>query len=167
MVRALPSAVPPKMYRHFALVTVLLTLGVAMFADGENREAAAAQVEQREASPDRDDTEVVKPPIARRPVERHQRSRESAAFDGFDPSFGAPMDAARGSAAGRIAAMASAVAQTGYSDSYLASLDAEKRALLLAELEKEGLSSPEERERKTAALVAASETRSGRPTANY
>jgi hypothetical protein len=166
MARALPSVVPPKMYRHFALVTVLLTLGVAMFADGENREAAAAQVEQRETSPV-EDPQVIKPPIARRPVERHQRSHESSAFDGFDPSFGAPMDTPRGSPTGRIAAMASAVAQTGYSDSYLASLDSEKRALLLAELEKEGLSSPEERERKTAALVAASETRSGRPTANY
>jgi hypothetical protein len=165
MVRALPSAVPPKMYRHFALVTVLLTLGVAMFADGENREVAAAQVEQPETTR-RDDSEVVKPPIADRP-EHRQRSRRTSEFDGFDPSFGAPMDAQRASLASGAAAVASAVSQTGYSDEYLASLDAQKRALLIAELEKEGLASADERERKTAALVASSEARSGRSTANH
>jgi hypothetical protein len=38
---------------------------------------------------------------------------------------------------------------------------------LLDGLAKEGLTSPAERERKTAALIAASEARSGGATANY
>lgn len=36
--------VPPRMYRHFAVVTVLLTLCIAIFADGENREAISAEI---------------------------------------------------------------------------------------------------------------------------
>ena len=34
-----------KMYRHFALVTIGLTGGIALFSDGEKREAVAQQVE--------------------------------------------------------------------------------------------------------------------------
>ena len=169
MARTPPSAVPPKMYRHFALVTVLLTTSVAMFAEGENREVAESRIEQGEErqAVQRDDTEVARPPVAHRPAESRKRSYEGPGFGGFDPTFGAPMDNPLTSLAANAADVASAVAQTGYSDKYLAALDAEKRALLVAELEKEGLGSPEERERKTAALIAASEARSGTPTANY
>ena len=39
---SLTPAVPPSMYRHFAVVTVLLTAILAMFAEGENRQAQAA-----------------------------------------------------------------------------------------------------------------------------
>jgi hypothetical protein len=165
MVRALPSAIPPKMYRHFATITVLLTLGIAMFAEGESREAAAAQSEPRETVR-RDEAEVVKPPIARRPAEHRQRPHQDRGFDGFDPSFGTPMDNPLSSLA-TYTEVASVVSQAGYSDRYFASLDAEERALLLDGLAKEGLTSPAERERKTAALIAASEARSGGATANY
>lgn len=153
------------MYRHFAVVTVLLTLGVAMFAEGENREAAAAQVEPRETVR-RDETEIAKPPIAR-PAERRQKLHRAGGFDGFDRSFGAPMDNPLVSLTAQAATVASAVTQTGYSDKYLASLGAEERALLIAELDKEGVGSPEERERKAAALIASSEARSGRTIGNY
>lgn len=44
--------IPPKMYRHFAVVTLLLTACIALFADGERREAIenelAAQKKQAE-----------------------------------------------------------------------------------------------------------------------
>src|SRR5690349_19007718 len=124
MARALPSAIPAKMYRHFALITVLLTMGVAMFAEGENREAAATQIEPRE-TPQRDDAEVVKPPLARGATGRHQRSHHRHEFDGFDTSFGEPMDSPRASRAGQVTLAAPALTQTGYSNEYLASLDAE------------------------------------------
>lgn len=171
MARALPSAVPPKMYRHFALVTVLLTLGIAMFADGENREAAAAQVERREEREQirRDDAaEAAGPAIVRRsPVPRRERPRQHIGFDGFDPSFGAPMDSPMRSLASYATGVASAATQAGYPDAYLASLGAEERALLVDGLEKEGMLSRDERERKSAALIAASEARGGGSVANY
>src|SRR5688572_28390166 len=44
MRRAVTPAIPPSMYRHFAVVTIVLTLGLAMFAEGEDREAQAASV---------------------------------------------------------------------------------------------------------------------------
>jgi len=170
MARALPSVIPPNMYRHFALVTVLLTGTIAMFADGENREAAAAQIEQQQEQETREQQASAKaaaPTIERRVTVRQRFARHSRAFDGFDPSFGAPMDKTPASRGSYTAQAASPVAQTGYSDSYLASLDPNERALLLDGLEKDGMLSPQERERKTAALIASSEARSGAPSANY
>jgi hypothetical protein len=37
------------MFRHFAIVTMMLTAAIAMFADGENRELLAAEVRQSPA----------------------------------------------------------------------------------------------------------------------
>jgi len=167
MVRALPSAIPSKMYRHFALVTVLLTTGVAMFAEGENREALAAQVEEHEepdAIPHESAAKVPKATIARRTPQHHRFGQH---IDGFDVVFGAPMERALGSLGTYTTAVASEVAQAGYSDAYLDSLGAEERDLLLKGLAKEGLLAPEQRERTTAALTAASHVRSGGLAANY
>jgi hypothetical protein len=167
MVRALPSTVPPKMYRHFALVTVLLTTGVAMFADGENREARATQVEERAepGAPPQQSEKVPEPAIARRTTQIHRRFGQE--IGEFDASFGAPMDRALGSLGAYTTEVASEVSQAGYSDAYLSSLGAEERDLLLKGLAREGLLSPEERERKSDALIAASEARSGVRSANY
>ena len=46
MRRAVTPAIPPSMYRHFAIVTVVLTAGVAIFTESENREAHAASAVQ-------------------------------------------------------------------------------------------------------------------------
>lgn len=172
MARALPSAIPPKMYRHFAVVTVLLTAGIAMFADGENREAAAVQVAAHERpEPGVQDSAAAphKPAVASRTGARQNRFvQHSGGFDGFDASFGAPMDRALGSVATYSTQVASDVKQAGYSEGYLASLDPGERDRLLRDLDKEGMLAPEERERKSAALVAASRARSGgSTTADY
>ncbi|PLK26017.1 hypothetical protein [Novosphingobium sp. TH158] len=44
--------VPPKMYRHFAVITVVITACIAVFADGERREAIGAELkaEQQQAA---------------------------------------------------------------------------------------------------------------------
>ncbi|MFM5929539.1 MAG: hypothetical protein ACKOPQ_01375 [Novosphingobium sp.] len=39
--------VPPKMIRHFAVVTVIITACIALFADGERRQAMADEVDQQ------------------------------------------------------------------------------------------------------------------------
>lgn len=40
--------IPLKMYKHFAVATVSLTAGIAMFADSDNRQAVVEHVEERE-----------------------------------------------------------------------------------------------------------------------
>ena len=63
MRRAVTPAIPPSMYRHFAIVTLALTTGLAMFAQGENREAQAAQ------APRAQPTKPAAPPVLARAAE--------------------------------------------------------------------------------------------------
>ena len=165
MGRATPSVIPPNIYRHFAMVTVLLTTGVAMFAEGENRQAATVEAAPPEESRPEDAPTLAKPEIASSTPARRS-TPDSSGFDGFDDSFGAPMTTPLGSPGVYATAGRPEAATTGYSERYLDSLSAEERELLLADLAKEGLLSPAERERKSAALIAASQVRSG-GSANY
>jgi hypothetical protein len=43
-----PQFAMPKVYRHFAVVTVAVTTLMAVFADGENRQAISSTVEERQ-----------------------------------------------------------------------------------------------------------------------
>jgi len=165
MARTLTPAIPPKMYRHFALVTVGLTVGIAMFASGESREAMAAHVEEQQQQHElelKSREKAVAPTIARRIRPRsHGFSSDSEAFGG---TFGRPMigpairannvdmDEVEG---------ASQEPPTGYSQQYLDTLSEEERKLLLASQEKERSLTPEERQRRNASLIAASQVRSG------
>ena len=45
-----PLPISPKLLKHFAVVTLVLTACIAMFADGESREAIQDQVELRAAN---------------------------------------------------------------------------------------------------------------------
>ena len=44
-----PLPISPKLLKHFAAVTLVLTASIAMFADGESREAITSQVDMRTA----------------------------------------------------------------------------------------------------------------------
>jgi len=46
--RKQPQVSTARIYRHFAVVTLLLTGAVAVFADGENRQALAEEIAERE-----------------------------------------------------------------------------------------------------------------------
>jgi hypothetical protein len=137
-----------------------------MFVDGENREALAAHIE--EAGPRADpvpanSTRLEAAPGRARPVE--------FASDGAlsDDTFGRPMDRPylRRSSTSVLPPTAAAQASlAGYSEEYLASLSEAERARLLAGLEEQGMLSPDERERRSAALVEASYRRSGGLQAN-
>ena len=81
------NPVTAKMYRHFAAVTVACTMALAMFADGENREAVAREVSA--AAPKR--TEANRTPVE---FVRKNMGSQGNFNDGFDGSFGAPMDTA-------------------------------------------------------------------------
>src|SRR5690606_37238132 len=131
MRRTVTPAIPPKMYRHFALVTVLLTAAMAMFANGENRKAATAHVESK--------------------VEESDQPEESGSVFGTrncgDPApvvgsfgddgipFGRPMDIPLGGLSSSVVAKMEGAETAGYSPEYLASFIREERDLLLKGLE--------------------------------
>ena len=161
MRRTVTPAIPPKMYRHFALVTVLLTAAMAMFANGENRKAAAAPVETAAAQ------------------SKPQRSDEAAfgTRSGSDPApvvgsfgdddaieFGRPMDNPLGGLGSSVFARLDGAEAAGYSPEYLASLRPAERELLLKGLEENGILTDEARAERGAALAAASSRRSGAPS---
>lgn len=53
MARVAPALpISPKLFRHFAVVTLVITCCIAMFADGEGREAMAAQIDERKKQND-------------------------------------------------------------------------------------------------------------------
>ena len=155
MRRAVTPAIPVSMYRHFAIITLLLTTGLAMFADGENREAQAAQVVHRA------------PPKAAAPAAFATASPTPAAeqsggwgADDLDNSFGKPMEGLLGGASGIIPDLDDVIAP-GYSPEYLASLSEEERRMLLPGLQENGMLEPEIQSQRSAAISAASRRRSG------
>lgn len=84
--------VPVKLYKHFAVVTVVLTATIALFADGENREAVAHQMEQREeeARLERASQEITGTPR----LIRSEATLQGSFDDGgeFDAGYGRPMN---------------------------------------------------------------------------
>ncbi|HVR91726.1 MAG TPA: hypothetical protein VHG29_11640 [Novosphingobium sp.] len=46
------SAVSPKMYRHFAVITIAITACIGLFADGEGTEGLQAQIKARQSRND-------------------------------------------------------------------------------------------------------------------
>jgi len=167
MARALTPAVPPKMYRHFAVFTIALTAGLAMFADGENREAIAARIDQQQH-----DAELRRASAARFGAPRigHASPKPDRGFDDeslrSDHPFGQPMTTFGPQLTYRRTHviptdLAAQAVEAGYSEEYLASLSEEERDRLLEGLRENHLLSPAERNRITARLDAASRRRSG------
>lgn len=99
--------VSPKMLRHFAAATVAITFCVAIFADGEGREAIAAQVEAREARTNLLEVEAGKLGTRRVGLHNLKLPKEGRAHIPFGQDvadgggdYGAPMDSAAGNDAG-------------------------------------------------------------------
>ena len=160
-------AIPHKMYRHFAVVTVLLTATLAMFADGENRELAAASIEQHQR-----DAELRRISAARVGNARLEISKPSSGGgidEGggeFDPSYGKPMIAsASGSsvapAAPRKAVGGPRVAIPGYPAAYINSLSDDEYQQLLASMREAGMMSAQSRQAQAKKFAQASAQRSG------
>ncbi|WP_374405546.1 hypothetical protein [Pelagerythrobacter sp.] len=92
------AAMNAKMYRHFAVVTVCLTAGLAIFADGESRQAVADEIAAHEAQTDLERAEVAKFGQPKLLIGSGQPA-QSASFDygGGGGAYGAPMDPLGGS----------------------------------------------------------------------
>jgi hypothetical protein len=95
------------MFRHFAAITVLITILVAVFADGEGREALAAQVAERQkqnALLVADAKTVGQRTIGLKKAKSGKAAvaYANATVDDSDSggSYGAPMDSAGGSGSG-------------------------------------------------------------------
>jgi hypothetical protein len=165
MARPQNSAIPASMYRHFAVVTLLLTLSVAFFADGENREAVAAQ-----ASEKRQATKLRRESYARfgAPKLGAQQAATTGRFsedDGAaDVAFGTPTAAMPLGTAPSSASMSDdPLLRAGYPRAYLDKLSPEERRKLLEGLRASGMLSDDARRAQGAALSAASARRSGSP----
>lgn len=102
MRRAAPALpISPKMFRHFAVITVAVTACVGLFADGEGQEALAKQIEARQAKNQTLAIEAEK--VGKRTLRAHNlklrdEGRAYLAFAQEPPepegNFGAPMDRA-------------------------------------------------------------------------
>jgi len=156
MRRASASAIPPHLYRHFAIVTVALTASLAMFADGEGREAQAAQALRQQP------TAPVAPATFELAAENEDEDSGGWSDDGdFGGGFAAPVAIGFDSADSGIMPELDTLEALGYSPDYLAELNDKERALLLQGLRENGMLTPDIRRRRSAALEAASGRRSG------
>jgi hypothetical protein len=105
MTRVAPALpISPKLFRHFAAITVVVTVCVAIFADGEGRDALAAQIKDRQNQNELMIAEAKA--VGERTVGLNKIKASkgvvalaNAGIDSIDSSetFGAPMDTGAGS----------------------------------------------------------------------
>lgn len=108
MARAAPTLpISPRLFRHFAVLTVAFTACVAMFADGEGREAVANELAARQKQNEMLIAEAAKVGTRTVGFDRSKASRGAVARanDSVGESddlsdFGAPMDNPVGSSDG-------------------------------------------------------------------
>ncbi|WAT18224.1 hypothetical protein OZN62_01205 [Aurantiacibacter sp. MUD11] len=81
MARISKPPVPAKMYKHFAVVTVMLTFMIALFADGETQQTIAEH--QRQAELQAASRQVTAPPTLARRGEQVVGSFGDEGLDGF------------------------------------------------------------------------------------
>ena len=140
MAKLTKPPIPLKMYKHFAVVTLTLTAGIAMFADSDNREAMARQIDEhqkeqrlREVSAQRFGTHQ----IGRRDLDTPGSFGDEATGDYGDPTASAPVTTRNGA---RRQRMAQRAAIPGYTAEQVAAMSDTQYEALLATL------LPEERE---------------------
>lgn len=171
------SAANAKMYQHFAVVTVLLTAGIAVFADDDQQQDVQAQMLQQEQAA-RDAGKSVKKYGEPKLVNKFEKSRNRAgngggSFDESVPDFGVPMDNPGGGRDTgiipgdlpqhrRMAVPSGYNAQYGISEEELAKLSDEERKKLLEQI-KQGRygADPDKRKEQIDRLMEMSRERSG------
>jgi hypothetical protein len=165
-----PSAaigIPPRMYKHFATLTIAITVMVAVFAEGDDARKAvepmSGQIEQEIAQREEAARAQVRSTLERTPIDGGAMSvmpannGDGGGF-GADSAFGSPMERP-GNGGGIIPARIAP--NDVYSEEYLASLSEEERAALLAGLRDSGMLDAETKQQQIAALDRASAKRSG------
>lgn len=127
--------IDPKMYRHFAVITVAASSIVALFANGDAQEAIAATERHGEMQAARN-----RAAKAQLVDKRSDRRKSGSGSGGYSGPFGAPMDG-NGNGSGSVvpAGMAIAPAQiiVEFDRKALARMTPEQRAAYLKKLEEE------------------------------
>lgn len=126
--------IEPKMYRHFAVITVALSTVVAVFANGDAQEAMAKS--QKVAKHNAAETRVAKAKL----TDKRSEKRRSGGGGGFSGPYGAPMDGSGGGdssyiPAGMVVTPAPIIIEVD--QKALARMTPEQRAAYLRKLEEE------------------------------
>lgn len=172
--------IPMKTYRHFAVITIVLTLFIAMFAEGEGAKVRAAreapppssalaeseaEIASEEVSPDPDHDAASEPAYGSSSLTRRSETPSSNSNGrkpaGSSGQFGS--EAGQSGQSSSINPYTRTPEQT-YSQAYLDSLTAEEREALEKLLNETPVPSVAERRRQAASLQAASRRRSGTAT---
>lgn len=85
-----------KMYRHFAVITLIVTACVGLFADGENREAVASEMDKRDQQVALRKAEEEKQSQTNRPAFENRAGNGPAMADEGIGDYGSPMDGTSG-----------------------------------------------------------------------
>jgi len=176
MAKISTPAVSSSAYRHFAGLTLVATLLVAVFASGENRQAIAEEIDARQRAAELAEFEAHKfgtPRLVQSEPLQARVYNSASDYRDTDVDFGAPMDRT-GSRAQDNAVFRGAINRGGgryvpasyvahqITEAELAGLTEAQRQALLAQVANGGLSSDTStRKKQIATLVAASQRRSG------
>lgn len=166
--KAHTQPVTPQMYRHFAVLTIAITAAVALFADGENREAMASEIRPQTA-----------PAPAPTPAQITRKDGRGGGFGGgaeFDSSFGEPMDSVGSAASDGVIpndfAVTPSLGLPGGVNRYGVPAhvwntlsDAQKRDVMARHAKEQAAASSPDRAQQIDGLLAASRARSGEATA--
>jgi len=154
MARTKTSAVSNKVYHHFAAVTLAVTATLALFAEGESRNAASP-VEQIADEGSRTE-EAAEPKL-----ELAQPSSRGWAPDPVLPPAMATQVVAARTPSFSAGLPLENLESAGFSRAYLEALNEEERLKLIEGLEQSGMLNAEQRQRQSSLLLEASARRSG------
>ena len=162
-------AIPAKMYRQFAIITVAVTAVLAVFAQGENAQYAAQQ--QAASNPRTPQARVPRASSTPRYGTPVMTYDDSLGDQGFDESASGPVAVTRANTGGNSLYINSAEVpaqgseNAGFTRAYLDSLSDEELERLAEEMRRQGMEDPAARAQALRVLEAASRRRSGRATA--
>jgi hypothetical protein len=163
-------AITLKVYRHFAAITVAITLTLGFFANGEGRQALADEVAERQQEAKLQQAQVARfgqPKLIRR---RTGSANDRGYGGGFDSGYGEPSDSGAttlvsGTWQGRVNAnsrMPSSYAPYGISQAQWDAMSKEQReAFLRARVQPQPELDAAQKQRAAAGLLAASAARAG------
>lgn len=83
-------AITPKVYRHFAAITVAVTLTLGFFANGEGRQALADEVTEQQHRAKLEQAQIAKFGPAKLIRRQSPRASDRGDGGGFDASYGEP-----------------------------------------------------------------------------
>jgi hypothetical protein len=163
-------AITLKVYRHFAAITVAITLTLGFFANGEGRQALADEVAERQQQAELRQAQVARfgqPKLIRR---RADPANDRGDGGGFDSGYGEPSDSGAttlvsGTWQGRVNAtsrMPGSYAPYGISQAQWDAMSKEQReAFLRARVQPQPELDAAQKQRAAAGLLAASAARAG------